>query len=317
MQIDSNKNYYVFNEKNKVAEGYKQVREYLESLNFRYGRSEDNFFYKVKTSIKTFDDLGFDEELKKRVLLIDLPGPDTKNNKFNCLYESERTPYEKLLLISSSFIFVNKGRAIKSTENKKILNKLYNNIQLTSSLSDNEYLKACLFVINAFSNLNENEINFTSINEDLASILFNQNEQMFETCKKEIKSCIFNARNFYYYLRESTLLKDYEALIWQFLQEYLKQDENTTITFKAQSFPKFCLKNLELKLKDLGFTNIENEIRRKQKCGDEFLNKIKEIFLNTMTTLDAKIEGNDNKIINAIANILSYVKDDNNIEQIC
>ena len=315
MQIDSNKNYYVFNEKNKVAEGYKQVREYLESLNFRYGRSEDNFFYKVKTSIKTFDDLGFDEELKKRVLLIDLPGPDTKNNKFNCLYESERTPYEKLLLISSSFIFVNKGRAIKSTENKKILNKLYNNIQLTSSLSDNEYLKACLFVINAFSNLNENEINFTSINEDLASILFNQNDQMFETCKKEIKSCIFNARNFYYYLRESTLLKDYEALIWQFLQEYLKQDENTTITFKAQSFPKFCLKNLELKLKDLGFTNIENEIRRKQKCGDEFLNKIKEIFLNTMTTLDAKIEGNDNKIINAIANILSYVKDDNNIEQ--
>ena len=312
IQIDSNKNYYVFNEKNKVAEGYKQVREYLESLNARYGRSEDKFFYKVKTTIKTFDDLGFDEELKKRILLIDLPGPDTQNNKFNRLYKSERTPYEKLLLISSSFIFVNKGRAIKSTENQKILNKLYNNIQMTSSLSDNEYLKACFFVINAFSNLNENEINKDSINEDLASILFNQNDDMFEICKKEIKSCIFNARNFYYYLRESTLLKDNEALIGQFLQEYLKQDENN-ITSKTQSFPKFCLKNLELKLKDLGFNNI-GEIR-KQECKEEFLNKINENFSKIMTDLDAKIEGNDNKIINAIANILSYVEDDNNLEK--
>ena len=56
MQIDSNNNYYVFNEKNKVAEGYKEVREYLESLNARYGRSESKFFYKVKTSIKTFEE---------------------------------------------------------------------------------------------------------------------------------------------------------------------------------------------------------------------------------------------------------------------
>ena len=85
-------------------------------------------------------------------------------------------------------VWKRKNSLRKTFENKKILNKLYNNIQLTSSLSDNEYLKACLFVINAFSNLNENEINFTSINEDLASILFNQNDQMFETCKKEIKS---------------------------------------------------------------------------------------------------------------------------------
>ena len=313
MKIDSNKNYYVFNEKNKVAEGYKQVREYLESLNARYGRNEDHFFYKVKTTIKAFEDLGFDEELKKRVLLIDLPGPDTKENTFNNLYKSERTPYEKLLLISSSFIFVNKGRAIKSTENKEILNKLYNNIQITSSLSNYEYLKACFFVINAFNNLNEDEINLTSINEDLASILFNKNDPMFETCKKEIKSSIFNARNFYYYLRESTLLKDNEALIGQFLQEYLNQDETNTITFKSKSFPKFCLKNLELKLKDLGF-NIDNTIR-KQKCEKEFLNEINEIFKKSMTTLNAKIEVNDNKIINDIANILYYVKDENNIKK--
>ena len=313
MQIDSNQNYYVFNEKNKVADGYKEVREYLESLNARYGRSEDKFFYKVKTSIRAFEDLGFDEELKKRVLLIDLPGADTKDNAFQKLYTNERTPYEKLLLISSSFIFVNKGRAIKSIENREILNKLYNNIQVTSSLSEHDYLKACLFVINAFSNLNEEEINLASINEDIASILFDQNDPMFEICKKEIKSTIFNAKNFYDYLRESTLLRDNEELIGKFYQEFLNQDENS-ITFRKQSFPKFCLKNLEIKMKDLGFNNIDSKAT-KQKCKEEFLNEIYLIFSNIMTTLNANIGKNDNKIINDIANILYYVKDENNIKE--
>lgn len=32
-KIDSNRNYYIFSENNRVAEGYKEVREYLESLN--------------------------------------------------------------------------------------------------------------------------------------------------------------------------------------------------------------------------------------------------------------------------------------------
>ena len=313
MQIDSNQNYYVFNEKNKVAHGYKEVREYLESLNARYGRSEDKFFYKVKTSIKTFEDLGFDEELKKRVLLIDLPGADTKDNAFQKLYSNERTPYEKLLLISSSFIFVNKGRAIKSIENREILNKLYNNIQVTSSLSEHDYLKACLFVINAFSNLNEDEINLASINEDIASILFDQNDPMFEICKKEIKSTIFNAKNFYDYLRESYLLTHKEDLIGKFYQEFLNQDENS-ITFRKQSFPKFCLKNLELKMKDLGFNNIYSKAI-KQKCKEEFLNEINLIFSNAMKTLNANIGKNDNKIINDIANILYYVKDVNIIKE--
>ena len=310
MQIDSNNNYYVFNEKNRVAKGFKEVRDYLESLNARYGRKESKFFYKVKTPIKIFSDLGFDDELKKRILLIDLPGPDTKNNKFNCLYKNKRTPYEKLLCISSSFIYVNKGRAIKSTENSKILNNLYNKIQDTSSLSGIDYLKACFFVINAFNSLNENEVNLDSINEDLASILFSNTEPMYEICKKEIKSSLFNAKNFYDYLKESTLLKDSEALIELFSKDFLKRDENS-ILFKKESFPKFCLQKLKLKVKDLGFDGINS----KQKCSEDFLNKINNYFSKNMENLKMQIKGMDNKIINEIANILYYFEDENYIKQ--
>ena len=38
---------------------------------------------------------------------------------------NERSVYEKLLNISSSFIFINKGRAIKNKENHIILRELY------------------------------------------------------------------------------------------------------------------------------------------------------------------------------------------------
>ena len=310
MQIDSNNNYYVFNEKNKVADGFKEVREYLESLNARYGRSESKFFYKVKTPIKTFDDLHFDDELKRRIILIDLPGPDTKNNKFNCLYKGKRTPYEKLLLISSSFIYVNKGRAIKSTENKEILTNLYNRIQDTSSLSGADYLRACFFVINAFSSLNEDEINLESINEDLSSILFSNTDPMYEICKREIKTSLFNAKNFYDYLRESTLITDSGALIGSFLKEFSNLDESSII-FKKESFPKFCLQKLKLKVKDLGFNNINS----KQKCPEDFLEKINNIFSSKMTPLKMAIKGMDNKIINEIANILFYFEDENYIKQ--
>ena len=297
MQIDSDKNYYVFNEKNKVAEGYKEVREYLESLNARYGNNENKYFYKVKTTIKSFDDFGFDDELKKRILMIDLPGPDTKNNKFNKLINNQRTSYEKLLIISSSFIYINKGRAIKSIENQKILKQLYTNIQDTSSLSGIDYLKACLFVINIFGNLSENELELNTINEDLSTILFDPKDKIFEISKKEIKSTIFNAKNFYDFLKESVLLQDHESLFEEYKKEFLNQDELSV--FKKDNFPRYCLQKLKSKLKDLGFSNINT-----MKCTDEFLNKIKNIFTGIMNALNLELKINDNKIISDIANML-------------
>ena len=140
-KIDSTRNYYVFSENNRVAEGHKDVRDYLESLNYRYGNSESKYFYVVKTPIQCFDDFQYDDELKNRILLIDLPGSDTKDNKFNEVGKDERSVYEKLLSISSSFIYINKGRAIRSQENQQILKNLYTKIQDSSNIANNDYLK--------------------------------------------------------------------------------------------------------------------------------------------------------------------------------
>ena len=123
-QIDSERNYYVFSPKTKVADGYKDVRDYLKSLNYRYSKNESKHFYIVKTTMKGFDDFGFSDELKKRILLVDLPGSDTKDNQFNAKDRHNKSVYEKLLSISSSFVYINKGRAINETNNQTLLKKL-------------------------------------------------------------------------------------------------------------------------------------------------------------------------------------------------
>ena len=50
---------------------------------YQYENKETKYFYIVKTPIKLFDDFNLDDKLKERISLIDLPGNDTINNKFN------------------------------------------------------------------------------------------------------------------------------------------------------------------------------------------------------------------------------------------
>ena len=301
-EIDSTRNYYVFSEKNRVAEGYKDVRDYLESLNYRYGNSESKYFYIVKTTIKSFDDFKFEDELKRRILLIDLPGSDTKDNKFNEAAENERSVYEKLLSISSSFIYINKGRAIKSQENQIILKNLYTKIQDSSKLGSEDYLKASFFVINMFSQLTENEMDINAIKEDLSTILFDKPDK-----SKDINSSIFNAKNFYDYLKNSVLLQDHEALINEFFKDFCKEDGISLSS--SGNFPKFCLRKLKNKIKDFDLKVVSSE-----KCTPEFTENIMSFMKDKLKFLNESIGSNDKKTITQLANIFYYLENEINLE---
>jgi len=297
-QIDSERNYYVFSPKTKVADGVKNVRDYLKSLNYKYSKDESKHFYIVKTTMKGFDDFGFSDELKKRILLVDLPGSDTKDNQFNERDQNNRSVYEKLLSISSSFIYINKGRAINETNNQTILKKLYSNIQNSSKLGNNDYLKACLFAINLFSKVSKDELNIIQIKKDLSTILFNTPDNY-----KQINSIYFNAKNFYDYLFNSTLLQDYEATLNKY-EEIYKNTESHPF-FGKDNFIKFCLKQLKQKLKDLGikYKEIEN-------CPPEFLQDIEDIFKEKTEKLKELITNSDKKNIKQIANMFKWLENE-------
>ena len=298
-EIDSERNYYVFSPKKRVAEGYKDVRDYLKSLNYKYGKDESKHFFIVKTTIKSFDDFGFSQELKDRILLVDLPGSDTKDNEFNKIGKHNRSVYEKLLSISSSFIYINKGRAITETANQTILKKLYTNIQDTSKLGNNDYLKACLFIINLFTKVTEEELNLEKVKKDLSKILFDNAENY-----ENINSVFFNAKNFYDYLFFSTFLYDYENCIDKFTKDYKKINDSSFINI---SFSPFCLNQLKQLLFDLGL-----KYEDKANCAPEFFKEFELFFYEKMKELnELNISDNDKKNIQKLANIFNWLKDDN------
>ena len=169
VKVQTINNYYIFEKDRLVTKDIKNVQEYLKCLNSQYGKDENHYFYIIKTPIKFFDDYNFNEELKKKIFLVDLPGCDTKDNKFND--KTERNAYEKLLNISSSFVFINRGRAITNNENREIFKYTYNIISDNSSLGQN-YLDNCLFTINMFEKLDENDKKIPEIQKDFSNIIF-------------------------------------------------------------------------------------------------------------------------------------------------
>ena len=120
----------------------------------------------------------------------------------------ERTVYEKLLEISSSFVFVNKDRPLKNIENKKILENIYKMVcDNNFSLSYN-CLKYSLFLINMFGELSDNEKNNKNIKKEILNILFNKKnkEKNNENELENINTCLFNAKKYMEYLKEKDKL---------------------------------------------------------------------------------------------------------------
>ena len=292
---DETKYYYIFTEKERpVAEGIYEVRKYLKALNSRYPKDENKFFYFVKTPIRFFEDMEMSEELKQKILFVDLPGSDAKDNAFNDKNNlNERTPYEKLLNISTSFVYINKGRAVKDNANREILKNLYLNIQDNSQLIGEEYLKSCLFVVNMFTQLSDEEKDINGISEDISTILFDNDSK-----KNQIKSAIFNAKHYFEYLRESTLLQDIESLFMICKDEFTNQLSSSSL-MKENNYVKFCSKKIKNTLNSLSL-KYDNSI----KCNEEYNSEVKIHISKNLKELKKELKKSDEKTINEMANVL-------------
>ena len=295
VKLDNENDFYTFEEGDKyVSKSVKKVQEYLKCLNFQYGKDESKYFYIVKTPIKFFDDYKFDEELKKNILLVDLPGSDTSNNKFNEHDKTERTVYEKLLEISSSFIFINRGRGITSVENKKVLNQAYNTVIDNSSLGK-KFIDNCLFVINMFKPLNEKEKDILGIKNDLYTIMFDDNQQMEKKNNLElINSSLFDAKSYMEYLNIYNKIGNREELFKILKEEF--------ITKKKKNFTNFCLSYLKTKCKDLSI-----ELDKNFECDNYFYQEIKKEIALILNDLNIICKNTDEDNIKKISNILQNI----------
>ena len=302
-QVDSQNNYYIFYEYGKpIATGKDKVISKLISFNEKFGKDESQYFYIIKTPIKFFDDFNFDDELKQNISLIDLPGSDTQaENKFNIKYNNERNVYEKLLSISSSFIFINKGRDFKNTQNQQLLRNLYSNIEDCSKIHGMDYLQSCLFVINMFQKLEEQSRDLKKINDDISFILTDS-----DSYSNYISSTIFDAKSYSEYLSELNSLSNYEKLFMNFQNEFLIQFKGLNFFnfLNEKNFVKFCLTKIKNKISSLSI-----EIDKSKKPNEDFSAIINLCISTCMDNMKRRIQKSDKKTIKEITNLLYQIKD--------
>lgn len=311
--MDPSCDYYVFKERNSrpVAKGKYEVIKYLKTLNSFYSKNENKHFFILKTPIKLFDILNLSDDLKKRTSFIDLPGGDTDENAFNQLgKEGEMTIYQKLIHISTSFCFINKGRAIGLAQNYDVFRKLFNESHMHSQIiNEKDFLKNCLFVLNEFTILSPEEKNITKIKMDIEQVLYNTNQN--KELEKSINVTIFNALKYSQYLNAH---KSYTNLSWLFksvTKSYLNQfDFGIGIKlFQETNYVKFAYDNIKKRIK-----SITDNIDEKKKCTDDFLCIVKSLILDELQSLHRDSSNKDNTTIKKISNILyNFIE---NIKQI-
>ena len=338
-----NKTYYYFEEENDIAKGENQVRQTLKGLNKDFNRKVEDSFYFIRTRIKLFDDLKFNDYYKNMIYLIDFPGFGTgKDNIFD-----KKEIYQKTMNICNSFIFVVKNSIIKEKENQRILNEIFINAKEQKEQLSNLFIKSCLFILN-------NDETQSTGREDI-EIAKKEISDIIPGIKKEdIKLCFFNAKSYsnyceiykYFFNLNKTFEtehsnfslykeelyynpgknKSYKSFYEYLYKKIMKKIKSEKIcdekgVSKNQNINKNCLKEIseivkkEPFIKDNNFNKYQKFIAQEITFGQENLNKLevfknsnidkfKEIFLSQTNYINNEIQNDIKKKIDEITSIL-------------
>ena len=250
-----NQTYYYYRKYKLLSENIEDIKEIINITNESYPKNEEDCFFLLETNIQALDDLNIKPEIKNNICFIDFPGHNTNDNFF-----FDKKIYQKVLKMSSFFIYINGGKAFKEDANKLLLSKIFNeaiNIR-NGDISPKEYLELCLFIFNKVDSLEENERSLEGLNEDIKGILGLPNG--FEI---NISCSFFSALIFKKYLKKKN---DYntENIIKNLYMEFKRQEEeidDDDILFgnnnKESDFIEFIKINL---LKNIKFDFYQSKI---------------------------------------------------------
>ena len=311
--------FYSFEPGILICSGKVNVYYYLSNLNSQYSPDEAKCFFILKTPIKFFEKLN--DNLKKHICLIDLPGGDTDNNRFNGIPNEiqsndpnkkkkveSRTLYEKLLKMSCSFIFINRGRALKDEKNINTLRKSFYRIPSNNRI---ELLKSCLFVINMFGDLKEDERDKNKLKNEIVEYLYDKNINLSENTNVTY----FDAKAYKEYLREEIFFTNIDYFMNNLHNNFMKQNDNIlnnvlNVFNKNDNFINYCINEIKTKVESLSFENEKGQkikFDKKKKCDKKIYDKIEQFMLGVMQKLGKKVSKTDAKKIEEFANIYEQV----------
>ena len=271
---------YFFEEKGHIiADGLEKVKETIKGLNHDFPEKEENSFYYIKTKIKLFDDLGFDDSLKKMIYLIDFPGYGTGNI-------FERVLYKKVMSICNAFVFVVRNSVIKEKMNKKLLDVLFTQTMRNEQKLPSDFIKSCLFVFN-----NDREQSITKNDLDLAKK--NIKSIIKRIPDENINACFFNAECYQTYLYNYNFFfnikREIKSLHDNFIDFQEKHKKNINFGFGDylkqildSQINDLELGNMQIKKVD---ENVEKEVNEAiESTAPSEINKKQKLFISRLFT---------------------------------
>ena len=284
--------YYYFKEDQVIGKGLAQVKNTLKGLNYEFTDKEEDSFYYIKTKIKLFDELGLNDNLKKMIYLIDIPGYGT-SNKF-----LEKDICKKILSMSSAFIFVLRNAIIKENNTKSILDYIFNETKIQKEKVYSGIIKSCSFILNIDKSYNAGDEDLAKAKKDIQQIIGNENEKQ----ENDINLCFFNAKYYIDYCNDFTYFFNLEETFENECKNY-KIIKNNKFKYprlygnkKDRTFFEFLYKQLNDILKTkfgikkkITSQNIHDNIREKIKVIYDDLTEKKYINMEEILNKGDKI----------------------------
>ena len=287
--------YFFYSDEEIIATGLKNVKETIKGINYKYTDKEEDSFYFIKTKIKLFDELGFDDSLKNMIYLIDFPGYGT-NNIF------EKQLYQKVMKICNTFIFVVRNSLIKEKMNKNLFDNLFSQAMRNKLKLPSGFIKSCLFIFN-------NDHTQTTTNADLQKAKKDIRTIIKRIPNDNINACFFNAKyyenyldyyNTFFYIKRTiiNIYKNYRELhsiCYKYPEKY----------GQPPRFDSYLYTYLKDKIKSQGFEISIKEIIPNDKIKEEVNKTIDKLIKDEIT--DQK-RTSIQKIITFAREKMNYVK---------
>ena len=287
--------FLTFKKIEKIVEGFNNVKEYLNILNSKYAKNTNMKIYDyfvVTLPIKFFDEINLDQNLKKIIKFIDLPGFNTSNanNNFN---------YENIINSISLFIFNFTNSSIGSVDNN--FNKTIYSKFKGKNISYENTLKNFLYNVNIFQSDELNENNITDWKKRIKNVI-NEVYDKEKDNNNNINLTYINSKACQNYERTKNILcDDYKILLDDILKLY-------KLKGKKNCFSDFVIKNIKFEMMDIFDINSKeiNEIIDKGNYNNDIFEKINDLF-NSYSNI-TKNEKDLQKNIQSVCSCLTYSK---------
>ena len=292
-------NYYYYTKEELITENLEEIKEIISILNESFPTDEKDSFLLLETNIKFIENSEIDLVMKKRdICFIDFPGHNTNNNSFFI-----QKIYQKVLKMSSFFVYINSGKAFREESNKMLLSSLYKDIIniRKSDITSKQFIDLCLFIFNKVDDLKEEERDLKDINKEIKSTLEIKGDD------NKINCSFFSAKLYLNYLSK---IEEYKTnKVTNLFKKYLElfnSQEDDLFDEKEESFIKFSEGNLISKIKsDYQFEEKDLQIIKKDEIvSNNIYNEINTYLTNFYKENQLKKEENYNDILENICKYL-------------